>query len=222
MDIGWGLGFIMIAMIAYMSYPLSMRNAITLILVTLWGLRLALFIFKRSQGAPEDFRYALYRREWGSKANLHAYFKIFLFQGFMMVIISLPFIFGMRLETQELSIINRIGMMVWVTGMVLEMISDNYLLQFKMNPKNKGRILTTGPWKLCRFPNYFGEVMLWYGIYLLNFNLVNSWTIIGPIAINLLILKVTGVPFMEEKNKENVEYIEYSQRVPKFIPFTKP
>ena len=222
MDIGWGLGFIVIAMITYFHYPLSPLNAITLLCVTLWGLRLAFFLFKRNHGLPEDYRYAEYRKIWGNSANLQAYLKVFLFQGFLMFIISLPFIFGMRAESKELSFINRLGLLIWIAGLSFESWADTYLSWYKKQPQFKGKLCTTGPWKFCRFPNYFGEVLLWYGIYLLNFSIETSWTIIGPITINIVILKVTGVPFLEKKYAEREDYREYSKRVPRFIPFTKP
>ena len=222
MDIGWGLGFILIALIAYFHYPLSVLNALTLLLVTLWGLRLALYLFKRNHGLPEDYRYAEYRKEWGASANLQAYLKVYLFQGLLMFIISLPFIFGMSQQVAELSLINRLGAIIWVMGLSFEMWADNYLAWYKKQPEHKGKLCTTGPWKYCRFPNYFGEVFLWYGIYLLNFNLETSWTIIGPVTINFLILKVTGVPFLEKKYATREDYREYSKRVPRFVPFTKP
>jgi steroid 5-alpha reductase family enzyme len=221
-DIGWGLGFILIALISYFHYPLSIKNALSLFLVTLWGLRLGVYLFKRNKGLPEDYRYAEYRKQWGASANLHAYMKVYLFQGLLMFIISLPFIFGMRQELNELTLLNRVGALLWVLGLALEIYSDSYLAWFKKQPENKGKICTSGPWKLCRFPNYFGEVLLWYGIYFLNFSLETSWTLIGPLTINFLILKVTGVPFLEKKYSTREEYREYSQRVPRFVPFTKP
>lgn len=221
-DIGWGLGFILIAMITYFHHPLSIRNALTLFLVTLWGLRLASYLFKRNHGLPEDYRYAEFRKEWGAKANLHAYLKVYLFQGLLMFIISLPIMFGMKQELNEMTILNRAGAIIWVIGLSIEIWADNYLAWFKKRPENKGKICTSGPWRFSRFPNYFGEVLLWYGIYLLNFSPATSWTIIGPITINFLILKVTGVPFLEKKYSQREDYREYSKRVPRFVPFTKP
>ena len=127
----------------------------------------------------------------------------------------------MSLESKKFSVINYIGLLIWVIGFSLEVISDQYLAWWKLQEKNKGKICTEGPWELCRFPNYFGEVLLWYGVYLLAFEWSIFWTIIGPVTINFMILKVTGVPLLEEHYKNRDDYKEYASRVPRFIPFTK-
>lgn len=220
-DIGWGLGFILISLIAYLHHPVSIKNAFLLMVVTIWGLRLALYIFGRGRGKPEDFRYAKLRRAWQPHPNLHAWIKVFIFQGILMMIVTLPVTVGISQEMKSLSIINIIGLVIWFLGFALEVYADHYLNWWKSRPDNKGKICTSGPWKLCRFPNYFGEVLLWYGVYLLAFEVNIAWTIIGPLTINLLILKVTGVPLLEAHYKDRPAYLEYAKKVPRFIPFTK-
>lgn len=221
MDIAWGLGFILIAMISYLHYPISFKNAVLLMVTVTWGLRLAMYIFRRGKGKPEDRRYANLREEWKPHENIQAWIKVFMFQGVLMMIVSLPISAGMALESKNFSVINYIGLLIWLTGFSLEVVSDHYLAWWKLQEKNKGKICTEGPWRLCRFPNYFGEVLLWYGVYLLAFEVSIFWTIIGPITINFLILKVTGVPLLEEHYKNREDYKEYASRVPRFIPFTK-
>jgi steroid 5-alpha reductase family enzyme len=221
-DIGWGLGFILISLIAYMYHPNSFRNAFLLMLVTIWGLRLAIYIFGRSRGKPEDHRYAKFRQEWQPHPNLHAWLKVFIFQGLLMVIVTLPVTVSMAQEAQAMSWLNYLGLKIWFIGFILEVYSDHYLNRWKSKPENKGKICTTGPWRLCRFPNYFGEVIIWYGVYLIAFDLNSAWTIIGPITINLLILKVTGIPLLEKYYEDRADYQEYAKRVPRFIPFIKP
>lgn len=219
MDIAWGLGFVVIAIVAYLSRPLHLKNALLLAIVTMWGLRLSFHIFKRSLGQPEDFRYAQLRAEWGKSANLQAYLKVFLFQGLLMLVVSLPIIFGMG---TELSIINWIGLGIWIFGFAIEVYSDAYLKKYKADPANKGKICMSGPWTLCRFPNYFGEITLWYGVYGLAVTSTSIWTIIGPVVLNIFILKVTGVPFLEEKYKKRAEYHQYAAKVPRLLPFSPP
>jgi steroid 5-alpha reductase family enzyme len=103
-------------------------------------------------------------------------------------------------------------------GFGLEVTADLYLAWFKKQAHNKGKICTTGPWKICRFPNYLGEVTLWYGVYLICLN-EHSWmTIIGPLAIHFLIVNISGIPFLEKRYQERPEYKEYSKRVPRFFP----
>jgi steroid 5-alpha reductase family enzyme len=221
-DIGWGLGFIVIGLVAYFHHPLSVRNALLMLIVTIWGLRLGAYILIRSRGKGEDPRYTKFRKSWEPNSNLQAYFKVFIFQGFLMLVVSLPVTVGMAHESKEISLLNWLGIVMWGIGFALEISADHYLNWWKLRPENKGKICTSGPWRLCRFPNYFGEVLLWYGIYFVSFEPKNFWTLLGPLAINFFILKVTGVPLLEEKYKKREDYQEYSKRVPRFIPFTKP
>ncbi len=102
-DIGWGLGFILISLISYFHHPMSIKNAILLLVATAWGLRLGLYIFIRGKDQPEDPRYTKLRQEWEPHPNLHAYFKVFLLQGAFMCIVSLPISAGMSQEDKNLS-----------------------------------------------------------------------------------------------------------------------
>lgn len=222
MDIGWGLGPILIALVAYFHHPLSVKNAVIILIVTAWGLRLGSYILMRGRGKGEDPRYTKFRESWRPHENLQAYLKVFIFQGLLMLIVTLPVSVGISQEAKEMTTLNWFGVLIWGIGFVLEISADHYLNWWKGKEENKGKICTSGPWRLCRFPNYFGEVLLWYGIYLVCFELKIFWTILGPMTINFFILKVTGVPLLEEKYKKRNDYLEYSQRVPKFIPFTRP
>jgi steroid 5-alpha reductase family enzyme len=221
-DIGWGLGITLIALVSYLHNPLSIKNAILLMMVVTWGLRLALYIFARGKGKGEDPRYNRLRQNWEPRPNLNAYFKVFIGQGILMIIVSLPVSAGMALNGSDLSLFNWIGIGIWATGLTFEIWADSYMAWWKSRPEHKGTICTSGPWKLCRFPNYFGEVLLWYGIYIASFTVNSSWSILGPLTINFLIMKVTGVPPLERTFFKRPGYEEYARRVPKFIPFTRP
>ena len=218
-DIGWGLGFIVVAMISYFHHPMSVKNALLLLVTTAWGLRLGLYILLRSKGHPEDPRYTKLRHEWGANANLQAYLKVFLLQGFFMFIVSLPITVGMAQEDKDLNLINYAGLVLWFFGFILEVSSDAYLNWFKKQPENNGKLCTTGPWKICRYPNYLGEISLWYGIFFLGLGSSSWWTIIGPLLINVLILKFSGVPPQEERNKNRPEYADFARRTPRLLPF---
>lgn len=220
-DIGWGLGCFLCVVVAYLYNDSTTKNLLLLTVVGIWGVRLASYILVRSWGKGEDPRYTKFREEWKPNSNLQAYLKVFLFQGLLMMVVTLPATASIA-NPSDLSFLNFFGLGVWVTGFILEVYSDSHLNSWKSNPNNKGKICNTGPWKLCRFPNYFGEVLLWYGVFLIGFSLETSWSVIGAIAINFLIYKVTGVPLLEEKYMKRADYQEYAKRVPKFIPFTKP
>lgn len=221
-DVAWGQGFILISLVSYFYQFNSVKNACILLLVLLWGLRLSLYLLSRNWKAPEDHRYQEMREGWGAHPNLHAYFKVFILQGLLMLLISLPITAGMQKAEPELSLINKLGIFVFAAGWLFESYADNFLKRYKANPANKGTICMSGPWSLCRFPNYFGEITLWYGIYLAAFSPSTWWTIIGPITINFFILKISGVPLLEKKYSKRPEYHAYADRVPRLIPFTPP
>ncbi len=220
-DIAWGLGFIVISLVSYFHHFNSMKNAVLLFMILIWGFRLALYLLGRNWNAPEDFRYQDLRKSWGAHPNLHAYFKVFILQGVLMLLISLPITLGMMRAETELSLVNKIGIFIWALGLSFEAYSDRYLRKYKAYPANRGTICMSGPWKLCRFPNYLGEITLWYGIYLAAFTTSTWWTIIGPIIINFFILKISGVPLLENKYLKRPEYKEYAARVPRLIPFSR-
>jgi len=219
MDIAWGSGFILVALVSYLTSPLTMKSSLLLFMAVIWGLRLTLHIYRRSRGAPEDSRYAELRQLWGKRANLEAYFKIFLFQGVLLLIVSLPISQGMGTEFQPW---NWAGVFIWFIGMAIETWADMHLTYFKSNSKDKGSICMSGPWKFSRFPNYFGEILLWYGVWMTATSGWNAWTIVGPVTLNLLILRLTGIPPLEQKYQTRADYISYSARVPRLVPFTRP
>jgi len=144
----------------------------------------------------------------------NAYTKVFITQGFFMWLIS----WSLLWSDQNLKWFNLAGVIVWAAGFYFEATADKQLKQFLQNPKNKGKIMQSGLWAYSRHPNYFGEVTMWWGIWLLNFN-PNWWTILGPLTITFLILRVSGVPLLEKKYEGRSEFEDYKKRVSIFIPW---
>jgi len=204
-DTAWGLGFILVTIFSLVSNP-STKLLISLVLILAWGIRLAVHIYNRNKNKKEDYRY----EKWKN----NAYFKVFITQGFFMWLICWP-ILGSK---ENIEWFNLIGILVWMIGYYFEVVADRQLKDFISNSKNKGKIMQNGLWGYSRHPNYFGEVTMWWGIWLLNFNL-NWWTIVGPLTITFLILKVSGVPLLEKKYKGNKEFEDYKKRVSVFIPW---
>lgn len=218
-DIAWGLGFVLISIITYIyNGVFNIINLFPNILVVIWGLRLAFHIFKRNFKKEEDFRYAKWRKDWGRFFLIRSYLQIFILQGFFMFIISLPIIYNNSLNIKELSVINYFGIIVWIIGFLFEAVGDYQLKMFIKDVKNKNHIMTKGLWKYTRHPNYFGESLLWWGMFLLVYQ-DNIYIIISPILITFLLLFVSGVPLLEKKYKDNPEFIEYSKKTNKFIPW---
>jgi len=213
-DIAWGPGFILMAMVSLLLHgDVTPRGALISGLVLAWGTRLALHISARNRGKPEDARYRKWREEWGEHLLLRSFLQIFLLQGFLLLIISAPVIVVNWSDYRTLTWVDAIGVLVWLTGFLFEAVGDYQLSQFKKFPANRGKIIRSGLWRYTRHPNYFGEVILWWGIYLLALSVPFGWlTFIGPLTITFLILKVSGIPMLEKKYEGNSEFQEYKRR----------
>lgn len=221
-DIAWGLGFVLVAITGYlrMSEP-TLVSKITLLLVSVWGLRLSLHLAKRNIGKGEDYRYVNMRKRWGTHhAKLKAYLNVFVLQGVLLMIVSLPILLVMTGSKDHFYWWNGLGMGVWLLGFVYEVVGDYQLSQFKKEPRNKGQLLTTGLWSTTRHPNYFGEAFLWWGLFLVTLNEGRQlWGAIGPLVITLLLLFVSGVPLLEKKYQERPDFKVYAAKTAKFVPF---
>lgn len=193
----------------------------TVLLVSIWGMRLALHLAKRNIGKGEDFRYVNMRKRWGTDfPRLKAFLNVFVLQGVLLMIVSMPILFVMTGTSNQFYWWNGVGIAFWLLGFAYEVVGDYQLAQFKKNPQNKGKLLTTGLWSTTRHPNYFGEACLWWGIFLVTLNEGrNAWGIIGPIVITLLLLFVSGVPLLEKKYKERADFKDYADQTALFVPF---
>lgn len=217
-DIAWGLGFVLVSWVSFYLSPNTERGLLVAVLVTLWGIRLSLHIFLRNLNKPEDFRYRNWRDSW-KHFYLRSFLQVFILQGLFLYIISLSVIFIQQDHTRHLSLIDWVGTTVWVVGFLMESVSDYQLKAFKKEPEHAGRIITTGLWKYSRHPNYFGEVVQWWGIFLIALPLPGGWmTLVSPLTITYLIRYVSGVPMLERKYAGNSEFEHYKKRTSIFFP----
>lgn len=219
-DIAWGGGFICAALTAFVIQGVhEVRAFLTLALVLSWGMRLMLHIGWRNRGKPEDRRYKAWREEWGDSFLVRTFLQVFLLQGFLLLVISLPVTWILSQSTPALTIFDLVGLLTWMFGFLFEAIGDFQLLRFKSKPTNKGKVMNTGLWRYTRHPNYFGEVILWWGIYIICLSVPGGyWTIVGPLTITYLILRVSGTPMLEKRYDGNSEYAKYIKRTSSFFP----
>jgi steroid 5-alpha reductase family enzyme len=219
-DIAWGLGFVLITWVSFfISGNFSIRSLLVNILVSIWGLRLAWHITNRNKGKTEDYRYLAWRKEWGNWFYIRSYLQVYLLQGMFLYLIILPILFINRNIGTELNFIDGLGVLIWLIGFLFESVGDAQLANFIKNPLNKGHLMQTGLWRYTRHPNYFGEVTQWWGLWLIAINVPSGWfSIIGPLTITILILKISGIPMLEKKMAENPEFAEYKKRTSVFIP----
>ncbi|HYW94454.1 MAG TPA: DUF1295 domain-containing protein [Bacteroidales bacterium] len=220
-DIGWGPGFVAICIVLALTFNGLSNNAVMLFsFTTLWAFRLAGHVYLRSAGHQEDFRYAKWRREWGKKEPLIAFFRIFMLQGLFMLVVSLPLIIAFTNPGGNLEIFSYLGILVFSAGFLIETIADWQLSSFKKKPEHAGKIITHGLWKYSRHPNYFGESLVWWGLWLTSTG-SGYWYLglISPLVITFLLRYVSGVPMLEEKFRSRPGFEEYAQKTPVFIPF---
>ncbi|MCX6306514.1 MAG: DUF1295 domain-containing protein [Bacteroidetes bacterium] len=221
-DVAWGAGFIIIAVYSIIqSGEVDIRKMIVSLLVLLWGLRLSFHIMVRNSGKGEDFRYKAWRDTW-KYFVIRSFFQIFMLQGVFMLIISMPIWFINSGIGPPLGPWDSIGLLVFGIGFLMEVIADYQLAEFKKNPVNRGKIITSGLWSVSRHPNYFGESLVWWGISFYALSFPNGWyTLIGPVVMTLLLRFVSGVPMLEKKYAGRPDWEEYKSRTAAFVPFLK-
>jgi len=235
-DIGWGQGFVFVVwlLMIYRVFILGANaNAIgylTLILTSIWGIRLSSHIGQRNHGKPEDKRYVAMRAKIKPPYVLiKSYVNIFLLQALFMFIISLVLVFnvmsGLTNPVEPMMLIPIIlGVLVWLGGYFFQSVGDRQLAIFVAKPENKGKLMTEGLWAYTRHPNYFGEVLMWWGIAILGF--ANGFGIaipliglISPLVVTWLLRYVSGVPLLEKHMKTKPGFAEYEKTTNIFFPW---
>lgn len=219
-DVAWGVGFIVIAALSLLLIPVChWRRGLVSLLVFIWGMRLAIYIYLRNRGKAEDFRYAKWRQDWGRNWLLRSYLQVFILQGFFMLTIAYPLFLFKAPGPHLITLPDIIGLVIWIYGFYYEAVGDGQLMRFKQNPANKGKIMNQGLWQFTRHPNYFGEATMWWGIFVIMLSFRFGYlAILSPVIITTLLLRVSGVPLLEKKYQSNPDYREYVRKTSSFIP----
>jgi steroid 5-alpha reductase family enzyme len=223
-DIAWGLGFVLVAVFTFFRRGSLFLPLLVTALVVTWGARLALHILARNKKRGEDPRYAAWRAKWGRSFLWRSYLQVFLLQGFFLLVIASPVILvNVDRSYPYASRFWPAGLLVWVLGFLFEAVGDAQLARFRRDPANKGRIMDRGLWKYTRHPNYFGESLMWVGIWLIALEVPYGWTtVVSPVLITFLLVKVSGIPLLEKRYAGNADFQAYARRTSAFIPwFTK-
>ncbi len=221
-DIFWGLGFVTLAWFYRSQAPLeTFRQTLVPMLVTLWGLRLAIHILWRNRGQGEDYRYAAMRQKWGARFPLVSLLTIFWLQGVLFWLIGMPLL-QVQASRQPMgwTWLDLLGLGLFVVGFFFEAVGDYQLARFKADPANKGKVMDRGLWRYTRHPNYFGDATLWWGFGCFALATLGSlWTLISPVLMTGLIIKVSGVALLEEGLQQTKpQYRDYIRRTSAFFP----
>ncbi|QWC00095.1 DUF1295 domain-containing protein [Mycoplasmatota bacterium] len=224
-DIGWGLGFVVVAWSLFFIGDIgvnTIEKLIVNIMVSFWGLRLFYHILKRNAFQEEDFRYKKWREEWGKWVVPRAFLQVFMLQGLFMYIVGIG-VFYINMIEKEVNLILWlfiIGIVIWLIGYLFEVIGDKQLKDFIAKKNKDKKLMTEGLWKYTRHPNYFGEALLWWGILVavIAFNAPIVF-LISPITISLLLRFVSGVPMLEKRMSQREGWDEYASKTNAFIPW---
>lgn len=221
-DIVWGLGFVVVAATsAAVGDGYADRRMLLLALVGVWGLRLSAYLAWRNLGHGEDKRYVAMRRHWGDRFWWVSFFQVFVLQGVLMWIVSLPVqLSATAAEPARLGPLAVVGVSLWTVGLLFEAVGDAQLARFKADPANEGQVMDQGLWRFTRHPNYFGDFCVWWGLYLVAAETVpGRWAIVGPIIMSVLLLRVSGVALLEKTiGTRRPGYADYVARTSAFFP----
>ena len=216
-DIAWGPVFALIAWVSVLEADWLGVSVPVAVLVTAWALRLALHIALRHKG--EDPRYVDMRERRGSSFALWSLVGVFWLQAVLATVVSIPVIVATGASAATLPF--ALGCAIALAGLAFEAIADIQLTRFREDPSKAGEVLDTGLWRYSRHPNYFGESVFWWGLWvaLAAGGAVPLWTVIGPVVITLLVLRVSGVKLLEKTiGSRRPGYNEYVRRTSSFIP----
>ena len=220
-DIFWGPAFVIAILLAWLrgGHP-SVWHHLLLAMVALWGLRLAVHIAWRGHGHGEDRRYAAMREHHGPRFRWVSLFTVFLLQGTLAALLSAPLVI-VQLQPIVHPAWCLTGAALWLLGFLCEAVADAQLLTFQRDPASRGKVLSSGLWRLSRHPNYFGESLLWWGYGAFALSVAGGfWTLYAPLAMTVLLLRVSGVPMLEAGiEKRRPGYREYIERTSSFVPW---
>jgi steroid 5-alpha reductase family enzyme len=222
-DVCWGPGFAAIAWGSVALAGSSPRGLLLAALATAWGLRLGLHLAarRRAEGRVEDRRYAAMRARHGARFPLLSLLTVFLLQAAAMWLVSLPLQAGAALgRAAALGPLDAAGALLALGGLALEAVADAQLRRFLARPASRGQVMQEGLWSWSRHPNYFGDALLWWGLGLLALSAGAWWALAGPLAMTLLLLRVSGVALLERTiASRRPGYAEYAARTSAFVPW---
>jgi steroid 5-alpha reductase family enzyme len=194
------------------------RAELMLVLASAWAVRLTVYITARNWGEPEDRRYQNIRARHEPHFALKSLFIVFVLQGVLAWIVSLPLLAAATGVT-ELGTLDYLGAVIVLLAILFEALADLQLARFKADPANRGRVLEAGLWRYTRHPNYFGESCVWWGLWLIALSAGGWWSVLGPALMTTLLLKVSGVSLLERDiGERRPDYRRYIERTNAFIP----
>ena len=218
----WGAVFVLLAW-TYVATAdrVTARTVLAAVLVSVWGLRLTVHICRRDWGKGEDWRQRELRDRWPRAFPLVSLLSLFWLQAVAAVGVSVPLLAVTDAhQPRALGALDVAGVLVWAVGLGFEVVGDRQLARFRRDPGHHDRILDHGLWRYSRHPNYFGDAVQWWGLGILGLAAGPWWSVLGPLGMTIVLLRVTGVPAMDEhmRRTRGQAYDDYVARTSAFIP----
>lgn len=221
-DIVWGLAFVAVAGTSFVvGDGASDRRTLLLVLVAIWGCRLAGYLAWRNLGHGEDYRYQAMRKNYGNRFWLISLITVFGLQALLAWVVSLPVQLAATAEAPSgLGALAILGVALWVVGLSFETVGDAQLARFKADPDNEGAVMDQGLWRYTRHPNYFGDFCVWWGLFAIAAETgPGRWGVVGPLLMSFLLMRVSGVAMLEKTiGKRRPGYAGYVARTSAFFP----
>jgi len=222
-DIFWGFGFVLLGSLYHTTLDgYGPRSVLITTLVIIWGLRLSGYILWRNWGKGEDFRYVRWRERAGEKFWWTSYFRVFLLQGVLLWVISMPLLAANNgAEPDKITALDIIGTLVWTVGFLFEAVGDWQMARFRGDPANEGKVMDRGLWRYTRHPNYFGDATQWWGFFIIAAGTTDGWiTVFSPLIMTFLLVRVSGAALLEiGLKKRKPGYQEYIKGTSGFVPW---
>jgi len=220
-DIVWGLGFVVATGAGYVSPVVDAatdRALLVLVLVSIWGTRLTVYLARRNLGKGEDRRYQQMRKKSPDSFWITSLYKVFGLQAVLMWVVAVPAIVSQASDS-PLYWLDYVGAGVWLIGFTFEAVGDFQLARFKARPDSKGKVMDRGLWRFTRHPNYFGDFCVWWGIYLIAAAGGAWWTVFSPIVMTALLMRYSGAGLLEKTiTKRRPDYEHYMRTTNAFFP----
>ena len=218
-DFSYGASFILAALVVVLgNEQKGYLHYLLLAMISAWGIRLSIYLVIRILRTGKDKRFD------GIRENLKRFASFWILQAVSVWIILIPSIYVLSKPQAEVGVLQVAGFLLWASGFAIEFVADQQKFIFKS--KNPDGFIASGLWKYSRHPNYFGEALLWWGIFVFSLPSLSAWeylVVVGPLFISYLLLFVSGIPPLErsydKKYSNNEKYKNYKKRTSVFVPF---
>lgn len=219
-DLFWPLFLLLAAIVFLILQPATGARAMLVVTLTgIWGLRLSGHLARRNWQAPEDHRYRAIRARNQPGFAWKSLYLVFGLQAGLAFIVSAPLYAAITAPADGLQIVDAIGAALVLGGLVFEAIADAQLARFMRDAANRGRVMDRGLWRYSRHPNYFGEFCVWWGFFVIAAGTGGWWSVVSPLLMSLLLLRVSGVTLLERDiGSRRPGYAAYAARTNAFFP----